>query len=348
MSIGFATLSHQSLFLTRPANDADHQYGSIPVRYLAVSRRSKVMTSRDLRIGIGCIGSGVGQSVINSCRLTRLKLHTVGLGTNPLAFGLYACDDYAYTPSIYHVDYLERVLGICEEKNIQLLIPGHDDEAHLFARHIDVIRNSGIEVLVAGCELLDLCRDKRRMSNELNQTAPIFVRSFDRHEFLQAWESRTVELPAIAKPLDGYASRGIFILQSSGDFDRITDSHVIQELAIPRKGDPHRAEYIDQIAKGRNPQVAEVSIQLVARRDGTLIGRMASYNKLSNGIPIEIFPFESQDVWDAIEPLMPRLVSAGLQGPFNLQGRLTDKGLKLFEMNARFTGITGLRAPHGF
>ena len=102
MSIGFATLSHQSLFLTRPANDADTQYGAIPVRYLAVSRRSKVMTSRDLRIGIGCIGSGVGQSVINSCRLTRLRLHTIGLGTNPLAFGLYACDDYAYIPRIYH------------------------------------------------------------------------------------------------------------------------------------------------------------------------------------------------------------------------------------------------------
>src|SRR5690606_29979366 len=32
----------------------------------------------------------------------------------------------------------------------------------------------------------------------------------------------------------------------------------------------------------------------------------------------------------------------------NIQGRITDKGLRLFEMNPRFTGITGLRAIMGF
>ena len=45
-------------------------------------------------VGISCVGSGVGQSVINSCRISRLPIRTIGLGTNPFAFGLYDCDAY--------------------------------------------------------------------------------------------------------------------------------------------------------------------------------------------------------------------------------------------------------------
>jgi nucleoside-diphosphate-sugar epimerase len=38
----------------------------------------------------------------------------------------------------------------------------------------------------------------------------------------------------------------------------------------------------------------------------------------------------------------------GLKGPLNIQGRLTENGLKIFEMNPRFTGISGMRALMGF
>src|SRR5690606_20978222 len=53
------------------------------------------------RIGITSIGSGVGQSVISSCRLARRPIHTIGLGTNPLAFGAYDCDEHHALPSLY-------------------------------------------------------------------------------------------------------------------------------------------------------------------------------------------------------------------------------------------------------
>ncbi|MBL4887008.1 MAG: NAD-dependent epimerase/dehydratase family protein [Flavobacteriaceae bacterium] len=37
-----------------------------------------------------------------------------------------------------------------------------------------------------------------------------------------------------------------------------------------------------------------------------------------------------------------------VKGPVNIQGRITDKGIVFFEMNMRFTGITGNRAQLGF
>src|SRR5699024_10465277 len=81
---------------------------------------------------------------------------------------------------------------------------------------------------------------------------------------------------------------------------------------------------------------------------GQLIGRMSSYNRLKNGIPIEVVPVGDARIWKVIDKLMPHFIELGLRGPLNIQGRLTEGGLKIFEMNPRFTGITGLRALMGF
>lgn len=75
---------------------------------------------------------------------------------------------------------------------------------------------------------------------------------------------------------------------------------------------------------------------------------MASYNKLQGGVPIEIIPIEDEKLFEEIDLVMPHLKKLGLYGPINIQGRLTDDGFRIFEMNPRFTGITGLRSFMGF
>jgi len=299
-------------------------------------------------VAISCIGSGVGQSVINSCRLSRLPIKTFGFGTNPLAYGLYDCDEYVYTPNIYNEDYVDALIEICKEHNIDIIIPGMDDEAHIFAQNIDKFAQANLKTIVAGVELLDICRDKEKMSNELNKISNVFVKSYDKQGFVEAFENNLITLPVIAKPRSGFASRGIEIINSKEDISKITDTHIVQELAVPHQQDPDRQFYDRQLKKNINPQVAEISIQLVADRNGEIMGKMISYNKLNNGVPIEIIPFDSEEIWEEVFKLYPTFKKMGLRGPFNLQGRLTDNGLKLFELNARFTGITGLRAYMGF
>src|SRR5690606_31830384 len=306
------------------------------------------MKDKIINIGISCIGSGVGQSVINSINLSNLRIKTFGFGTNPLAYGLYECEVLVESLSFYDGNYIEDTIKKCLEHKIDIYIPGHDDDAHVCAKNINKFNENGIKVIVAGEKLLNICRDKEEMSNYLNPIADIFVKSFDRESFLRAYSAKEISLPVIAKPRDGYASRGIEIINSEADFVKIMEIHVVQELAIPHKEDPEHSLYLKQLKKGINPQISEISIQIVADNEGDIIGKMISYNKLNNGIPIEIIPFEDTYIWSEVEKLIPTFQSLGLRGPFNLQGRLTDKGLKLFEMNARFTGITGLRAFMGF
>lgn len=306
------------------------------------------MNKKTYTIGISCIGSGVGQSVVNSLRLSRLPLKTVGLGTNPFAYGAYDCDIYDYTKSIYERGYIDNLIEKCKEHNIDLVIPGLDDEVLIYAQNTDKFEKAGIKAIYADEDLISICRDKERMSLELNNVVDVFVKSYNKETLYEDIANGEVKFPFIAKPRGGFASRGVEIIRSEDDIIKITDDHIIQELAIPKKDDPNYAFYMHQIAKNRNPQVSEVSIQVVYSPEGKLMGRMFSYNKLNNGVPIEIVPYENDYIWSIVDKLTPVLLKMGLRGPLNIQGRLTENGLKLFEMNPRFTGITGLRALMGF
>jgi nucleoside-diphosphate-sugar epimerase len=304
--------------------------------------------SKQYTIGISCIGSGVGESVINSCRLSNLPLKTIGLGTNPFAYGAYACDAMDYTPTIYAGDFVDELIKKCIEHKIDFLIPGRDDEAHIYSQNKTKFDKWGIEILAASEDMIALCRDKERMSLELNPIADVFVKCFQKETVLDAIAKGEVSFPLIAKPRSGFASKGVEIIQSEADFHLITENHILQELAVPVEGDPNYDFFISEISKNRNPQVAEISIQLVIGKDGELLGKMATYNKLSNGIPIEILPYEDPLIWETVDRLLPEFLNRGLVGPLNIQGRMTKRGLKVFEMNPRFTGITGLRALMGF
>jgi carbamoylphosphate synthase large subunit len=128
------------------------------------------------RIAISCIGSGVGQSVINSLKNSNLSFFTLGLGTNPYAFGAFECDAYDFTPSIYEKGFLDRLIEKCLEYKIDMVIPGHDDEALLYAQNIDILEKAGIKTIVSDVKLIELCRDKEKMSEVLNPNSRYFCK----------------------------------------------------------------------------------------------------------------------------------------------------------------------------
>ena len=306
------------------------------------------MADRKYNIGISCIGSGVGQSVVNSLRLSRLPFQTIGFGNNPFAYGAYDCDLYDYTPSIYDKGFLENLISICLSHKIDLLIPGLDDEVLLYAQNANKFAEAGIKTLCSDEPLVAFCRDKKGMSGRYGKISDIFVKSQNITNLQKKHLSTEITFPLIAKPNSGCASRGIKILENQDDLNNLSDDYIIQEIAFPQKTDINYNLYIKNLARKQNLQVSEISVQLVYNQERMLIGRMSSYNTLRCGIPIEIVPIDRLDIWDVIDRLSPYLLELGLKGPINIQGRLTEKGFKIFEMNPRFTGITALRALMGF
>jgi len=96
-------------------------------------------------------------------------------------------------------------------------------------------------------------------------------------------------------------------------------------------------------------QVNEVSLQYYIDRNGRVAdGTFGSVNKLKHGVPVEVDPIFDARIEGDGRRFAQALADAGLRGPINLQGRDTPDGLVFFEANARFTGITMVRAEMGY
>jgi hypothetical protein len=76
---------------------------------------------------------------------------------------------------------------------------------------------------------------------------------------------------------------------------------------------------------------------------------MTTRNTLEAGVPILVETVDPLDVAVSLNRASTSLAALGAVGVWNLQGRRTpDGGFRFFELNARPTGITGLRAHLGF
>ena len=299
-----------------------------------------------LKIAITTIGSGVGQSIVDSCRDSQLSMKIYGLGMNPLGYGAFDCDERLELPGIYAENYVDELLKYCKEYKFDMLIPALDDELGPVALRMSEFEALGVQVPVSQPEFISLCRDKGLMSRELLAYSPAFVESFTQEYAIANPDN--LPYPLIAKPNSGFASRNMFVINSKKDLERLEPFHVIQTLAIPKEGSINRKAFLNGLKEGNILQVDEISVQLLYGKNGEELGRMASFNKLQNGIPIEIIPIEDVKLWEELDLVLNHLKALGLSGPLNIQGRLTDNGFKIFEMNPRFTGITGLRSLMGF
>ncbi len=306
------------------------------------------MRNKQFTVAITCIGSGIGQSIIHSLRLSPLPIQTIGFGNNAFANGAYDCDQHEYVPSIFAPDYIESLLEKCLQFHVNLIIPGMDLDAWILSENADRFEASEIKILTSDKKLHSMCRNKESICKELKTVSDHFVRCYTKANFLEGIKRGEVSYPCIAKPQKGSGSIGVKMLTNEQDFNEIVNDYFIQELVYPNSKDANYQKFIEEVKNGRVSQLSEISIQIVTDVNGNEIGRMASRNNLKNGVPIEIIPVDDQTIWDAVDKILPRLLELGMRGPMNIQGRITDTGIRFFEINPRFTGITGLRAMMGF
>ncbi len=299
-------------------------------------------------IGITSIGAGVGKSVVDACRLSGLSLRLVGMGNNPFAFGAFDCDARTSLPSIDDPGYVDALHQRCREHGISILIPGLDAELLPLANHRERFLADGIDLIVAAEPVVALCVDKLRTFREMAPYSEAFIATAEVAHWGDLTCQQPLPWPLIAKPRGGCASRAVRVINHLDDLQRLGPDDILQRVAIPRQGDPHRQVFLEGLNRGVLVQVSELSVQVVIGKDGRNLGRMATCNRLVNGVPIEIVTVDVPEVWAEIDQMLPRLLTLGLRGPLNIQGRLTDDGPRFVEMNARFTGITGVRAMMGF
>lgn len=286
-----------------------------------------------INIGVTGTGSLIGQAIIKSLKLSDLKdrVTIVGLDYFENTMGSYWADRNYLLPDILRpgvteAEWLAQLSQVIKKDRLEYLFIGVDFELPILAKNKErLFEDTGCVVVVSDPEVIRVGDDKYKTYQFLVQhgiSAPKTVLYADYRE-------GDIEFPCIVKPAVGQRSRGVSIAKNMDELKAAASSirgPVIQELI----GDPS-CEY----TCGAICLDGEVKEVISLRRDlkeGNTSD--AYYEGPSNKIDEYV-----RQVAGCLKPM----------GACNFQLRTDRQGNpKLFEINARHSGTTYMRALFGF
>ena len=167
-----------------------------------------------------------------------------------LAPAVYDADKFYLVPRITAPGYLDRILEICREEQIDGVFSLIDPELSLLAKERERFLAVGTVPIVSDYELTETCLDKFRMYQMLCRMQIPTGRCFvDKEAFYRAVEEGEISYPVFIKPVRGSASININKVNSREETDllfTLDDDLMIQEYM---DGQEYGADvYIDMIS----------------------------------------------------------------------------------------------------
>ena len=252
---------------------------------------------------------------------------------------------------------MDALFELCDMYEVKALFHGCEPELKLFRKHRKEIERRGIFLPINPDSVIDICMDKERTFAFLAENGidvPRYKRVKTRDELCDVdW------FPLVLKPsIGGGGSSDVFIVQSQKEllaladylgFEHIADSFVLQEyVGTPEQeytvGVLHDMEgsYINSIAV-RRMLSGQLNIRSrVVNRTGR--DEFGKYLVISSGVSqgeVGRFPTVTNQCSKIAELL-------GVHGAINIQCRLVNGKIMVFEINPRFSGTTSLRAMVGY
>lgn len=283
-------------------------------------------TGKVLVTGAGAL---LGQGIIRSIRAAKKPYSVIGVDPNPLSAGLFWCDGAYRGPMARDPGFVEAFLRIIDTEKPDVLIPGTDLELAVFAANRSMIEaRTGCRILVASPEAIEIADDKARTSAFLAANAfpfPPTAQATDREAV--AALVRDLGFPLIAKPRIGARSVGVRLLERAEDLGLVA----------------HDPDYIVQEHIGTPDQEFTASGLFV---DGDCRAEIVMRRDLRDGNTYRAFVEDDARLQGWVRKWTAALAAFG---PANFQFRLRPDGTPVvFEINARFSGTTPLRAQAGF
>ena len=309
----------------------------------------------ELTVCVTSTGGGVGEQILKALRRAARPYRIIGTDMQPNGTGFADCDAAAVLPPARDPAYLPRVLELCHQHHVAALLPGSEAELLTLSANRRHLEDQRIFFPASPHDLLELCLDKAALFDRLQArglSAPWHARIRQRADLRD-----TVPYPLIFKPskaaggsADAYIVQddeeaGLFctyLLKTRGEF--LAQEYVgtpEDEYTVGVLSDM-AGQLMGSIALHRTLQPALSRRLSVPNRTGRK--ELGPFLVISSGVSqgdIAAFP----EISVQCEHIATRL---GACGPFNLQCRVVNGRVQLFEINPRFSGTTSLRAMAGF
>jgi carbamoyl-phosphate synthase large subunit len=290
--------------------------------------------------GIG--GASLGTEIIKSLNLAR-NYTIYGCDISPLAFGHFQ-GGVEKTYCIEREKYVDSVVAICRQHQIQVIVPGGEEPMKLLGHASARLKEEGIFLAGNSPETIALCSDKIRLFQRLEELAIAIPRTLPVQD---PDEIADFPVPCVVKPATGTGGSRFVFLASNHKEARLYLRYVLEncETALLQ-------EYIP-LDEG------EFTIGVLSLPDETVYMSIALkrlfHTKLSVLINTRtglISSGYSQGLIDHFPGLCEQAEKIaekiGSRGPINVQARVRNGTLLPFEINPRFSASTYLRALAGF
>lgn len=312
------------------------------------------MTDRVVLVtGVG--GGGIGEQVVKALRLAGRPYTIVGGDAHPRSLGLGEVDLPVILPLASAPEYVETVLSLCLRLGVRGAYPGSEPELLALSAARARFATEGIALFANSATVIATGLDKAATasflaSHGIGSPRSMVVRTPAELEGVSF-------LPAILKPnTGGGGSANVFVAQTPAEL-RLFGTYLL-ENAVSCLVQEYLGTAADEYTVGVLSDLDGVFVNSIAVRRNILpafsnrsrvpnrTGNPAFGDQLvvSNGISQgEIGPFP-----EVTGPCERIAVALDSRGPLNIQCRLVDGEVRVFEINPRFSGTTSLRALVGF
>jgi carbamoyl-phosphate synthase large subunit len=282
-----------------------------------------------LRILITAVGGDFGQALVKALRLNRAAFEIHGCDMDTAGVGSAFVDSYHVVPPARETDsYVEALDTLCRNFEIQAVIPGSEPEIAALSRLSSFPRlPSGAALICQPAQWLDTYGDKLNCMRALEGKVELVP--FADGEDKPAVERllAQTDFPVIVKSRRSSGSRTLRIAH---------DAHGLKH-ALADTPAPLVQQYIDD---GGGEYTAGV---FVCEQFSTMIAFKRELNLVGCS-----WYAENSDDEEVLDYVRRVAVASGLSGSANVQVRKGAAGVRLLEINPRFSSLVAARAVCGF
>ena len=289
------------------------------------------------KVLVTAVGGIVAQGIIKSLKLANLsdigvvKYKIIAADMSAQAPGLYRCHDGFLLPSANSPEYIENIVKIAREEDIDAIYVGSDEELLVIGKSKKRIeRESRAKVLSSPVGVLTIGRDKWKTYLFLKQNdlpVPASALPIDAEKFVNEFD-----FPIVVKPREGYGSLFFYLVHCKSEMKQAISN-------IQKTGwHPLLQEYL-------NGDNIEYTSGVTVDRLGKYVMSSVSIRKtVKNGQTYRAFIDDYRDVRRLSEEVALKL---GGRGSINIQAKIVGNKPKIFEINPRFSATCPMRSAAG-
>ena len=289
---------------------------------------------KQCRVLVTGAGSGVGQGIIKALRISNLSLTIISADIAPMNAALYRTDEAILIPRVELNGSLEKISAILRENQIDVVMVGSEFDLVFFSKNKTEIEHlSGTVIIVSPLKTVQIADDKWLTAEFLRENGFPHAESIlpngvgDAVRIADEWG-----YPIVLKARCGTSSKHVYIVDDK------------KKLEVSYLNTP--TPMLQKVINLPSPNLgSEFTCSIFKTPDGKILGPFMARRTIKGGTSWHV---EVANFSELPELLLLIGKAMDVVGSLNIQLMLSKNGPIPFELNARFSGTTAIRAYFGF